>query len=97
MLGRYWPEPFIRVAEICTNPMAAYWFKAILRLLWWRIGGIGQKPSSKSIDQGVIAEVVEHNKRGRYPSDKTSDEYLQPLPDSYCVMYGFIYLYLLVE
>ena len=21
-----WPEPSIRVAEICTNPMAAYWF-----------------------------------------------------------------------
>jgi hypothetical protein len=28
----------------------------------------------KSLDQGVIAEVVEHNMRGRYSSDKTSDE-----------------------
>jgi len=25
-LGRFWPEPFIRVAEICTSPIAAYWF-----------------------------------------------------------------------
>jgi len=23
---RNWPEPFIRAAEICTNPMATYWF-----------------------------------------------------------------------
>jgi hypothetical protein len=23
---RSWPEPFIRVAEIYTNPMAAFWF-----------------------------------------------------------------------
>jgi len=53
---------------------------------------------SKSLDQGVIAEVVEHNKRGRYPSDKTPDEYLlPPIPNSYCVVYRFIYLYLLVE
>jgi hypothetical protein len=42
------------------------------------ITGVGQRPSSKSLDQGVIAEVVEHNKKGRYPSDKTSDEYLLP-------------------
>jgi hypothetical protein len=51
---------------------------------------------AKSLDQGVIAEVVEHNKRGRYPSDKTSDEYLPPPPssNSYCVVYRFIYLYL---
>jgi hypothetical protein len=57
---------------------------------------LGQKPSSKSLDQGVIAEVVEHNKRGRYSSDKTSDEHLPPPPPpfSYCVVYRFIYLYL---
>jgi len=57
----------------------------------------GCKPSSKSLDQGVIAEVVEHNKKGRYPSDKTSGGYLPPLPNSYCVVYSFIYLYLLKE
>ena len=51
----------------------------------------GQKPSSKSLDQGVTAEVVEHNMRGRYSSDKTSDEHIPP--NSYCVMYRFIYLY----
>ena len=22
---RFWPEPFVRIAEICTNPMAANW------------------------------------------------------------------------
>ena len=53
----------------------------------------GQEPSSKSLDQGVIAELVERNKRGRDPSDKTSDEHLPP--NSYCVVYRFIYLYLL--
>ena len=39
------PEPFIRVAEICTNPMAAYRSGAVPRLRLWRIGGIGQQRS----------------------------------------------------
>jgi hypothetical protein len=43
----------------------------------------------------LTAHMVEHNKRGRYSSDKTFDEHLPP--NSYCVMYRFIYLYLLVE
>jgi hypothetical protein len=34
--------------------------------------GVQPQKSAKSLDQGVIAEVIEHNKRGRYPSDKTS-------------------------
>ena len=42
-LGPCWPEPLIRVAEICTNPIAAYRSGPAPRLLWWRIGGIGQK------------------------------------------------------
>jgi len=37
-----------------------------------------QKPSSKSLDQAVMAEVAEHNKTGRYPSDVLPDGYLSP-------------------
>ena len=43
-----WPEPSIRVAEICTNPIAAYRSGPAPRLLWWRIGGIGQKETFTS-------------------------------------------------
>jgi len=44
--------------------------------IWARL----ERQSAKSLDQGVIAEVIEHNKRRRYPSDKTSDEYLPHPP-----------------
>jgi len=36
-------EPFIRVAEICTNPIAAYRSGPAPRFLWRRIGGSGHK------------------------------------------------------
>ena len=38
-----WPEPFIRVAKIFTNPIAAYRSGPAPRLFWWRMGGIGQE------------------------------------------------------
>lgn len=57
------------------------------------ITAISQEPSSKSLDQWVIAEVVEHNKREGYRPGKTPGGY--PPTNSSCVMYRFIYLYLL--
>jgi hypothetical protein len=38
----------------------------------------GQEPSFKGFGQGVFAEVAEQNRRGRNPSDKTSDGFLIP-------------------
>ena len=71
------------IKAFMDSPTAALW-----TLLEWR-------SQIRSLFPIYIAEVVEHNKRGRYPSDKTFDEHHPP--NSYCVVYRFIYLYLLEE
>ena len=42
--GRFWPEPFIRVAEICMNPMAAFWCLAVVMRFECLQGGCRANP-----------------------------------------------------
>ena len=55
------PEPFIRVAEICTNPIAAYRSGPAPRLLWWRIGGIGHKPTLSHAYRWLVFSKTDAN------------------------------------
>ena len=49
------PEPFIRVAVIRTNPMAAIWLGAVPRLWCWRIAGVGQEPTFREL--GLLGDM----------------------------------------
>jgi hypothetical protein len=82
------------------SPLKTAWFRLLVssrsQIEKPPISETGHRPSSKSLYQGVIAEVVEHKMReGDIHQIKHLDEYLPP---GFCsVVYRFIYLYLLKE